>query len=164
MPVPEMDLTWVTDRVAVGGGIWMQSRMNEVARMGVTHVINMQMEFDDTEFGEAAGVAVLWNPIDDDFEPKHPKIFERGVRFALEALKDPKAKVFVHCAAGVHRAPMMALALLCVQGHELDSAMRLIRTRRDVADFAGVYVRSVEEFLKVWRQTAAGGKDGDGRR
>jgi hypothetical protein len=25
-------------------------------------------------------------------------------------------------------------------------------------------VRSVEEFLKVWQQTATGGKDGDGRR
>jgi hypothetical protein len=36
--------------------------------------------------------------------------------------------------------------------------------KRDVADFAGVYVRSVEEFLKVWQKTATGGKDGDGRR
>jgi protein-tyrosine phosphatase len=159
-----MDMTWVTERVAVGGGIWVQARMHEVARAGVTHVINMQMEFDDTELGEEAGVRVLWNPIDDDFEPKHPKIFERGVRFALEAFKDPKAKVFIHCAAGVHRAPMMALALLCVQGQELAEAMQLICMKRDVADFAGVYVRSVEEFLKVWQQTATGGKDGDGRR
>jgi protein-tyrosine phosphatase len=161
--MPEMDLTWVTDRVAVGGGIWVLERMHEVARQGVTHVINMQMEFDDTELGEAAGVQVLWNPIDDDFEPKHPKIFERGVRFALEAMRDPKAKVFVHCAAGVHRAPMMALALLCARGQSLEDAMRLIVERREVADFAGVYVRSVEEFLKVWRQAATGGKDGDGR-
>ena len=34
------------------------------------------------------------------------------VEFALEAIKDPQAKVFVHCAAGVHRAPMMTLAIL----------------------------------------------------
>jgi hypothetical protein len=46
----------------------------------------------------------------------------------------------------------------------MEEAMRLIVERREVADFTGVYVRSVEEFLKVWRQTATGGKDGDGRR
>ncbi len=164
MPMPELDLTWLTERVAVGGGIWVLERMHAVAQQGVTHVIDMQMEFDDTYLGEKAGVRVLWNPIDDDFEPKHPKIFERGVRFAQEAMQDPAAKVFIHCAAGVHRAPMMALALLCVQGFKMEEAMRLIVERREVADFTGVYVRSVEEFLKVWRQTATGGKDGDGRR
>ncbi len=58
-----------------------------------------------------------------------------------------EAKLFVHCAAGVHRAPMMALALLGVMGWTLEDAMDLIETRRPVADFAGVYVRSVESFL-----------------
>ena len=29
------------------------------------------------------------------------------------ALDDPDARVYVHCAAGVHRAPMMTLAVLC---------------------------------------------------
>ena len=59
-----------------------------MVRAGVTHVIDMQIEFDDTELGEAAGVEVLWNPVDDDFQPKHRKIFERGVNFALRALEE----------------------------------------------------------------------------
>ena len=61
--------------------------------------------------------------------------------------KKNEAKLFVHCAAGVHRAPMMALALLGVMGWTLEDAMDLIETRRPAADFAGVYVRSVENFL-----------------
>lgn len=159
-----MDMTWVTERVAVGGGIWVAERMQEVVRAGVTHIINMQMEFDETELGAAAGVKVLWNPVDDDFEPKHARIFERGVKFALQALEDPQAKVFVHCAAGVHRAPMMALAVLCATGHRLDEAKRLIMTKRERADFPEVYVRSVEEFLKLYGRAETGRKDGDGKR
>ena len=50
-----MDMTWVTDRIAVGGGIWVEERMAEVAQAGVTHVIDMQIEFDDTPLGEAGG-------------------------------------------------------------------------------------------------------------
>jgi len=143
-----MDMTWVTERVAVGGGIWVAEQMAEVARAGVTHVIDMQAEFDDTRLGKAAGVEVLWNPVDDDFQLKGAEVFERGVDFALRALEDPKAKLFVHCAAGVHRAPMMALAVLCAMGHKLSDARRLIQTKRYVVDFADVYVRSVENFLR----------------
>lgn len=145
-----MDMTWVTDRIAVGGGIWVEERMAELATSGVTHVIDMQVEFDDTPLGERVGVAVLWNPVDDDFLPKEGAVFERGVDFALKALEDPAAKLFVHCAAGIHRAPMMALAVLCATGYRLDEAKRLIQTKRYVVDFAEVYVRSVEEFLKSY--------------
>ena len=143
-----MDITWVTDRIAVGGGIWNGENMAAVARAGITHVIDMQIEFDDTALAEPYGIEVCWNPIDDDFEPKPAAVFERGVEFALAALEDDGAKLFVHCAAGVHRAPMMTLALLAVLGWPLEDAMGLIEGRRPTADFAEVYVRSVENFLR----------------
>jgi len=44
---------------------------------------------------------------------------------------------------------MMALAVLSSMGWNMDDAMELIEGRRPVADFAEVYVRSVEEFLKT---------------
>jgi len=145
-----MDITWLTDRVAVGGGIWTADNMATVAAAGITHVIDMQIEFDDTPLGGPAGVEVLWNPTDDDFEPKPPELFRRGVEFAEQALGRDDAKVFIHCAAGVHRAPMMSLALLCSMGWGLDDAMELIQQRRPVVDFADVYVQSVEKFLDGW--------------
>jgi hypothetical protein len=142
-----MDITWLTDRIAVGGGIWTPDNMAKVARAGVTHIIDMQIEFDDTALGAEQGIAVLWNGTDDDFEPKPASLFRRGVEFARAALDEPEAKLFIHCAAGVHRAPMMALALLGSMGWALEDAMQLIEIRRPVADFADVYVRSVENFL-----------------
>ncbi len=142
-----MDMSWVTGRIAVGGGIWNAQNMAEVAQAGATHIIDMQIEFDDTRLAEPHGIDVLWNPIDDDFQPKPPEVFQRGVDFALQALDGEGTKLFIHCAAGVHRAPMMALALLCSLGWQLEDAMNLIEARRPVVDFADVYVHSVERFL-----------------
>jgi protein-tyrosine phosphatase len=143
-----MDMTWITERVALGGGIWNARNMEELAQAGVTHVVNMQIEFDDRPLAEPYGVRVLWNPTDDDFLPKAPELLKRGVDFALEALDEPTARLYVHCAAGVHRAPMMTLAVLCAMEWEMEAAMRLIETRRPVVDFADVYVESVRRFLE----------------
>jgi len=143
-----MDITWVTARIAVGGGIWTEQNMAEVARAGVTHILDMQIEFDDTPLALPRGIEVLWNPVDDDFQPKSPEVFRRGVRFALDTLSKEGAKLYVHCAAGVHRAPMMTLAILCAMGWKLGEAMQLIEARRPVVDFADVYVNSVKEYLK----------------
>ena len=145
-----MDMTWVTDRMAVGGGIWTEDKMIEVVRAGVTHIIDMQIEWDDTRLAAPYGVKVLWNPTDDDFRHKPPELFQRGVQFALEALDDGDARLFIHCAAGVHRAPMMALAVLRAMGFSLDDAREMIESRRKVVDFADVYVQSVEEFMRSY--------------
>jgi protein-tyrosine phosphatase len=142
-----MDMTWVTGRIAVGGGIWSAENMAVVARTGVTHIIDMQIEFDDTQLAVPHAIEVLWNPIDDDFQPKPPEMFQRGVEFATEALEREETKLFIHCAAGVHRAPMMTLAVLCSLGWEPGAAQDLIEKERPVVDFADVYVRSVERFL-----------------
>jgi len=145
-----MDMTWVTDRIAVGGGIWNDENMAELVRRGVTHIINMQIEFDDRPLAAGYPVQILHNPTDDDFLPKPPQLFQAGVEFALQALDEPKTKVYTHCAAGVHRAPMMTLAILRALGWSLQDAKGLILQRRYVVDFADVYVESVEEFMRVY--------------
>jgi len=149
-----MDMSWVTDRIALGGGIWNARNMEELAQAGITHVIDMQLEFDDRPLAAPFGVQVLWNPTDDDFLPKSPELLGRGVDFALQALEDPEARIYIHCAAGVHRAPMMTLAVLCALDFEIEAAMVLIETRRPVVDFADVYVESVRRFLESRVQSA----------
>lgn len=150
-----MDMTWIGERLALGGGIWTEKKMAEVARLGVTHIIDMQMEFDDTELAVPFDISVLWNPVDDDFQPKPPEVFQRGVEFALKTLDQTGTKLYVHCAAGVHRAPMMTLAIMRALGWELYEAQEIIQKRRPVVNFADVYVQSVEDFMRVY-DTAAG--------
>jgi len=146
-----MDMTWVTDRLAVGGGIWTDDKMLEVVDAGVTHIIDMQIEWDDRPLARPYRVNVLWSPTDDDFRPKPPELLQRGVDFALEALDDADTKIFIHCAAGVHRAPMMTLAVLRALGYGLQDAMDMIQSKRPVVDFADVYVQSVEEFMQTYQ-------------
>lgn len=148
--ITSMDMTWITDRIAVGGGIWVESKMAEVAAQDVTHIIDMQIEFDDTALARPHGIHVFWNAVDDDFQPKPPTVFQDAVAFGLKALEDPESKIFIHCAAGVHRAPMMALALLRALGYELKEAMQMIQSKRHVVDFADVYVNSVERFIQQY--------------
>jgi len=80
--------------------------------------------------------------------PKPPALFQAGVDFALDALDEPKSKIYIHCAAGVHRAPMMTLAILRVLGRSLKDAKNLIQGLRYVVDFAECYVESVENFVR----------------
>ncbi len=151
-----MDMTWITERIALGGGIWTNDKMAQVAQTGVTHIIDMQIEFDDTALAQPHGIRVLWNPTDDDFQPKGADVFQPAVDFALGAQNGGNGnRLYIHCAAGVHRAPMMTLALLRVLGHPLPEAMELIESRRPVVDFAAVYVRSVENFVRAYEATAA---------
>lgn len=142
-----MDITWITDRIAVGGGIWTHEKMGEVAQAGITHIIDMQIEFDDTPIAEPYGIQVLWNPVDDDFQLKSPSVFHRGVEFAFRAFEMEGARLYIHCAAGVHRAPMMTLAVMCALGWSIQEAVQRIEDLRPVVDFADVYVESVVRFL-----------------
>ena len=62
-PKMGIDITWVTERIGVGGGIWTAENMAAVARAGVTHIIDMQIEFDDTPLGsgmESRYVGIRW--------------------------------------------------------------------------------------------------------
>ncbi len=88
-----MDISWVTERIALGGGIWNPRNMAELAQSGVTHVLDMQIEFDDGPLAAPHGIRVLWNPTDDDFLPKPPELLQRGVDFAMDALEDPEARL-----------------------------------------------------------------------
>ena len=45
---------------------------------------------------------------------------------------------------------MMTLAVLRAQGWSLLGALQLIEDKRDVVDFADVYVQSVQEFMKSY--------------
>ena len=59
-------------------GVKPAANMEELVRHGVTHIIDMQIEFDDRPLAEPYPVEVLFNPTDDDFLPKPPELFQSG--------------------------------------------------------------------------------------
>jgi len=148
-----MDITWITPQLGLGGGIWNDAKMAKLVETGITHVINMQTEFDDRPLAEPYGVDVCWNATEDDFQPKSPEFLKRGVDFALEALREEDSKIYIHCAAGVHRAPMMTLAVMGAMGYDLKKAQTTIQELRPVVEWAPVYVASVERFVKEYSKS-----------
>jgi len=144
------DYQFVTDRLAIGGAIWTSENMWEISRAGITHIVDMQAEFDDRAIAVGTGIEVIWVQCPDDFLPKPSEIFWDGVLFALEALHVPEARVLFHCMAGIHRGPMMLLAVLRVLGHGREDAIRMIAAVRPQAEFPEVYVESVEGFVQEY--------------
>jgi len=146
----QVDANWITERIALGGWVETAEKMQDVANSGITHILNMAWEFDETALAARYRIKVLLNNVDDDFAPKSPEVLERGLKFALAALKQPDAKLLIHCVAGRHRGPMMTLAVLCALGWPMEEAMRHISERRPIVDWAPVYVESVSNFLQQY--------------
>ena len=146
-----VDYQFITEHLALGGSIGTMENMRALAGAGITHVVNMQKEFDDALISDGTGIEILWAGCEDDFLPKPAELFWKGVRFTLRALADPEAKVLFHCAAGVHRSPLMLLAVLRVLGYERRQAMDLISNARPQANFPPIYLMSVEDFFREYR-------------
>jgi protein-tyrosine phosphatase len=156
---PPLDLHFVTERLAVGGAIYTAANMRSLADSGITHVVNLQREFDDRSIVGSTGVAVLCLDCADDFLPKPSELFWDAALFTLEALRQPGARVLFHCAAGIHRSPMMLLSILRVLGHEPDEASAMITSVRPQVDFPDVYLDSIEEFLIEYQATLESDSD-----
>jgi dual specificity protein phosphatase-like protein len=151
-----LDMHWITDRLALGGCIDTQEKMQLVARQGITHILNMAWESDESALAGQYGIRLYSNGVLDDFQPKPHEVLERGTQFAQESLRQDGTRLLIHCLAGRHRGPMMTLAVLCVQGWKLEEAMQRISERRPVVDWSPVYVDSVRLFLEQRsRETAA---------
>jgi protein-tyrosine phosphatase len=146
-----VDYQFITEQLALGGSIGTAENMRVLARDGITHVVNLQNEFDDSLILDGAAVQLLWNGCEDDFLPKPSEWFWKGIHFTLQALGEPEAKILFHCAAGVHRSPLMLLAVLRVLGYERRQAIDLICNARPQANFPPIYVMSVEDFMCEYR-------------
>ncbi|HOV48178.1 MAG TPA: dual specificity protein phosphatase family protein [Anaerolineae bacterium] len=110
----------------VGG----QHRRRGLSRMrawGIGAVVNLRAESDDA----ARGIApehYLWLPTVDDAVPSLAEL-QRGVDFITAQIAAGRG-VYIHCAAGVGRAPLLAAAYLVSTGMKPDEAWAAIRARR----------------------------------
>jgi hypothetical protein len=129
---PRHEHSWVTDRIAVGSGIYTATDVAVVRDAGITHVIDCRTTEEPhvRQRYRDAGIDVLNNPTPDDGARKPPEWFARGIRYALQALRDPAAKLLVHCAAGVSRSPSLTYAILRALGRDPVAAEAEIRMAR----------------------------------
>jgi predicted protein tyrosine phosphatase len=94
---------------------------------GITHGVNLRIEFDD-EANQLALPQYCYLPTVDDDAPTLEHL-QQGIDFIHQAINDG-GKVYIHCAGGVGRAPTMAAAYLMSTGLSLDESLEKIRQVR----------------------------------
>lgn len=126
-------MVWLTDNLAVGGECRPDSDVLETVANGITHVLDLRAEVDDTQrwVTLAPQVVYLRAPAEDDGEEKPVEWFAKGIQFIDNAIA-LGGKVLVHCAEGLCRAPSMAYAWLLWTGMPWNEAWDLIKDKRDV--------------------------------
>lgn len=123
---PIRRLSEIAPGLHVGG----QYRRRGWARLwerGVTAVVNLRIEFDDNDTG-IAPERYLYLPTVDD-EPPTLEHLREGVSFITEEI-ERGGGVYVHCGAGVGRAPTMAVAYLVSTGLTPSEAWGKVRAVR----------------------------------
>ena len=115
--VPMLQYSRVTDTLFVGPQ-FRRNGKTALIRAGITHIVNMRSEFDDAKHGLTIGNGCQDHychlPTVDD-EPIAESHIVRGVEFIDNAV-GRDGKVYIHCSAGVGRAPSMAAAYLISKG------------------------------------------------
>lgn len=139
---PIRELSQITPQLHVGGQ-YRQRGWRRLERRGITAVVNMRIEFDD----ETVGIApqrYLYLPTIDDTAPSLEHL-RAGVEFMIEEIRRGGG-VYVHCGAGVGRAPAMAAAYLVSTGLTPEEAWATIREARPFVRPKPEQVAQIEQF------------------
>jgi hypothetical protein len=139
---PLLQYSEVTPHLYVGPQFRERGKRLLQAR-GINACVNMRIERDDAAYGLALE-HYLHLPTIDDAAPSLEHL-EQGVDFIRDVLSSG-GKVYIHCGAGVGRAPSMAAAYLMAEGHTLEEALTLIRKPRP---FIAITPPQMEQLRKL---------------
>lgn len=123
---PILKYSRVTPLVYVGPQ-FRKSGRSMLQKKGFRHLVNMRIEFDDAEHGlELESYCHLPTVDDTAISMEH---LSRGIEFIHGAVEQGE-KVYIHCSAGVGRAPTLALAYFISEGMTLADALSLVKRAR----------------------------------
>ncbi|HET90994.1 MAG TPA: protein phosphatase [Chloroflexi bacterium] len=152
---PIRRVSQITPHLHVGGQ-YRRRGWGRLAARGVTAVVNLRTEFDD----QAAGIApsrYLYLPTVDDNPPTLEQLRRASEFIAQEAAQG--GGVYVHCGAGIGRAPTTAAAYLVSTGLTPDQAWERIRAVRPFIRLKSAQLEQLERFAAA----LAGQGEGDSR-
>src|SRR5258708_2205714 len=106
MPAPGSAIgsfgNFVTSRLATGAALTGPPDLDALSAAGITHVIDCRTEFDDGSL-LAQRFHYLYDPTEDDGQPKPPGWFQPGIAFALQAISLPSTRGYAPSPAEVTR-------------------------------------------------------------
>ena len=130
---------FVTAQLAIGGDLSYDRALatrqsHELVLSGVTHVLDVRQECDDTDlWARVPQIAYRWNGIDDAGQRVPASWFEAVTEWACDAV-DTGGVVLTHCHMGINRGPSAGYAVLLRLGWDPIEALATIRTARPIAN------------------------------
>jgi hypothetical protein len=139
---PLLQYSEVTPQLYVGPQYGQPGKRMLQAR-GINACVNMRIERDDAAHGLALD-RYLHLPTVDDTAPSLEHL-EQGVAFIRDVISGG-GKVYIHCGAGVGRAPSMAAAYLMAEGYTLAEALAMIRKPRPFITITPPQMEQLRKF------------------
>jgi rhodanese/phosphatase family protein len=129
----DLNLDWVTPRLAVGGSFPTSAAEHLARVLGVRHVVDLRVEAcDDERVLREHGIELLHLPTQDMCGVSLPML-DHGVAWVTGKLA-AGAKVYVHCEYGIGRSALLALCVLVAEGRApLDALAVAKRARRKLS-------------------------------
>jgi len=124
-----IDLTWITDTLALGGSFSPAATAALPRDHGVSAVVDLRGEqSDDAQLLAKYHVEFLHLPTI-EFAPVSPALMRRGTAFVLDRVNAGR-RVLVHCGRGIGRSSVLVLNVLVEQGATPIGALTLTKQRR----------------------------------
>jgi len=129
----ELDLSWVTPQLAVGGSFPMERAADLLHDLGVARVVDVRGECcDDEAVLRESGLLLLSLPTEDRCAISQ-RMLDDGVLWVREQLRAGH-RVLIHCEYGIGRSALLALCVLADSGLGAIPALAALKeARRKVA-------------------------------
>jgi len=142
--VPLLRYSQITPHLYVGPQ-YRKPGLKHLQKHGIHAVVNMRIEHDDRKHDLAPDFYCHLPTIDD--QAPSLEHLQQGVEFISDAIASGQ-KVYIHCGAGVGRAPTMAAAYLISTGQNLHTAIQTIKKVRPF-----IYIMPPQmEILHQWHE------------
>lgn len=141
---PFRRLTHITHYIFLGGQINLRG-WRTLEKWGVQAVVNMRIEWDDRKSGIVTPY-YLWLPTIDGTPPIVEQLV-RGAKFIHEQILAERM-VYVHCAAGLGRAPTQVISYLMTHGYSVEAATDFVMERRPFITLSSKQHLRLHEFAE----------------
>jgi protein-tyrosine phosphatase len=139
-----MKAYFVNERLAFGSGISSWRNVEQLEKLGITHVINLRF---NRHGKKEQSFKALWMPFRDDKQARPRWFYKKAWLFYSKAMERPDSKVFVMCRVGICRSASLTYFLLRGSGMNGELAQGTIVRARPTASICRAYREAGESWL-----------------
>jgi protein-tyrosine phosphatase len=133
--VSSLEPTQITTRIYQGG--WLRPHhIPELVRLGITHVLNLDLPSTDPLPLAEANITLHTIPVR-DYCLMTPQLVREIMEAIDRVLSSPAHKIYIHCVVGVSRSPTIAWLYLIHKGHSPEDATAKVKPNPALYD-AGI--------------------------